>query len=146
MAIHQLTNCSLGCRVLSLLCLTLGACQSTDSPPGEPGLPVEYRDGQSYEEPSKDFSVESHLSQLIGSSKVVDGYRVVKLELCNQADEALSFAYSVEWLDRGGQAVMHREAVWTPLVIAAGERAPVEFRAPSPLADSWRLRAAILPK
>lgn len=131
-------------RVSALLILGLAACQSPESSADLPGLPDGYQDGSTYEQPSEDRSVEAHLSQLIKTSKVIDGYRVVELELSNRSDEVLSFAYSVEWLDREGKAVGSMEASWTPLVLGAGQTTPIEFRAPSPRADSWRLMAATI--
>lgn len=120
------------------------ACQGPDGSADYPGLPAGYQDGQTYEQPSEDRSVEEFLSQLIRSSQIIDGYRVVELDLFNEAEESLSFAYAVEWLDRAGNGVSDLEGGWTPLVLGPGEKASIEFRAPSPKADSWRLMAAAI--
>ena len=132
--------------VALLICIGVVACQSPDSSADYSGLPSGYQDGRTSEQPSEDRSVEAHLAQIIRTSRLIDGYRVVELDLCNQADESISFAYSVEWLDREGRAIAHREAAWIPVVLEAGAKTPVEFRAPSPQADSWRLIAAAVPR
>ncbi len=130
-------------RLIPTLALLLTvACQNPEAKPGGVGIPEEFQDEQFSEQPSLDRSVEEHLTQLIRTSQIIEGHRVVELDLCNEADESLSFAYNIEWLDRAGKPVSDLEAVWTPLVLGAGEVTPIEFRAPSPRADSWRLIAA----
>lgn len=142
MAIDEPTRTLARLSALSVICIA-AACQSTAV---SDGLPDGYQDGRTYEQPSQDRSVEAHLTQVIRTSQIIDSFRVVELELCNQAPEAISFAYSVEWLDRAGKTIIDQGASWTPIVLGAGETIPVEFRAPSPRADSWRLMAAALPK
>ncbi len=133
-------------RILGLTALLLGACQSTQSSEGPAELPEAYRDGPVSEAPSQDRSVESFLAQVLRSSEIVDGRRVVALDLCNSSARTLSFAYGVEWLDRAGRSVVDLEGSWTPMVLEAGERRQVELRAPSPAADSWVLQAVAIPE
>jgi uncharacterized protein YcfL len=125
--------------------LALAACQSADRSNDLPGLPEGFSSGPLAEPPSQDRSVEDSLAQVIRASRIVDGRRVVELDLCNRAPGALAFAYSVEWLDRAGQRVLDLQAVWIALMLAANESRPIELVAPSPLADSWRLMAVALP-
>jgi len=79
-------------RILGLTALLLGACQSTQSSEGPAELPEAYRDGPVSEAPSQDRSVESFLAQVLRSSEIVDGRRVVALDLCNSSARTLSFA------------------------------------------------------
>jgi len=124
----------------ALLALALVACQSTKGSNAPSDLPPVLA-----QQPSQDRSVEASLEQIIRDSRLVDGLRVVELELQNRASESVAFAYSVEWLDRAGHKLADPEAGWTPLVLAAGDSRRIELRAPSPEADSWRLMAAALP-
>ncbi len=125
--------------------LILAACQSTQGSAGSGGLPEGLPEGAFAEQPTEDRSVEADLAQVIRASRIVDGLRVVELDLRNEAPRPVAFAYGVEWLDRAGQRVVDLEAAWTPLMLAAGESRPLELRAPSPQADSWILMAATLP-
>ncbi len=97
-------------------------------------------------QPSEDRSVEESLTQFVRESRVVDGRRVVELELENRSGVPVAFAWSVEWMDRGGERVLDLEASWTPLHLRAGERAPLELTAPASSAESWRLVAVTLSK
>jgi|GEM_PF-1573981 len=129
---------------LALALLFAGACQSPQQAPDPARLPPGLAAGSGAEDVELDRSVEEHLAQLIRSSRVVDGLRVVEIDLRNRGGEELEFAYSVEWLDRQGATVVDLEAEWTTLSLAGGESAPIEFRAPSTAADSWRLVAVAL--
>ncbi|MFT7484709.1 MAG: hypothetical protein ACI9F9_000553 [Candidatus Paceibacteria bacterium] len=93
------------------------------------------------EAPSNDHAVEEHLAQYIHSTGLVEGCQHVQLDLENRTHATLAFSYRVEWLNRQGELVVDREAVWTSRVLGAGERMPLEITAPHPRAESWRLRA-----
>ncbi|MCB9914610.1 MAG: DUF1425 domain-containing protein [Planctomycetes bacterium] len=125
-----------------LLLTALGACRSPASrqdagPRVVPGELVE-----SGAAPSEDHSVELALEQLIRQSRVENGVRVVDLELRNRSQRELAFAFRVEWLDRRGERVSDPSERWKHLVLPAEAAAPLRLTAPSPRAESWRLRAA----
>lgn len=126
--------------------LTLAACKSTEPQPD--AAPVVSTGGlvETGEAPSDDNSVELSLEQIIKSSRVENGLRVVDFDLRNSSAEELVFAFRVEWLDRRGDLVADREARWTHLVLPAEASAPLSISAPSPVAESWRLRAAAADK
>ena len=132
---------SASCLALAALC----ACQSSEKSEAN----VVRHNGRAleatYEAPSEDHDVEESLAQFIRGTSVVDGCQRVQLDLQNRSSSSVAFAYQVEWLDRQGEVVMDREALWTPLVLRGGEQVPLELKAPHPRAESWRLRAVALP-
>ncbi len=130
--------------LLCLPVLALAACQSaekTEAVVRHEGRTLE----ATYEAPSDNHDVEEHLAQFIRGTRVVDGCQRVDLDLQNRSTGSVAFAYQVEWLDRQGEVIPDREAVWTPLVLGGGEMVPLELRAPDRRAESWRLRAVALP-
>ncbi len=134
---HNLTTTCL--LVFSMFSLT--ACRSADrrediAPQVTVGALVEADGGL-----AADSSVELKLEQLIKKSRVEGGVRVVDFDLRNRSEEELTFAFMVEWLDRQGLRVPDRKARWTNLVLPAEASASLVITAPSPIAESWRLRA-----
>ncbi len=125
--------------------LVAAACQSVERSSGLAGLPEGYSGAPTTERPSDDRSVEDHLAHTILDSQVIDGRRVVDLDLQNLDSEPVTFAYNIEWYDRSGEVVVDREAAWTPLALGPGQGVPVRLEAPRPRADAWRLIAAALP-
>ena len=129
-----------------LLLASLAACRGAE--PGQEG-PTLVPTGdlvETVEPPSDDRSVELDLEQLIVDSRLENGLRVVDLQLRNRSGGEISFAYLVEWMDRRGEPVPDREARWRHLVLPAEASAPLSLQAPSPRAESWRLRAAAAPR
>jgi len=127
------------------LAFVAAGCGSTEKDTGA-GLPPGFPQEPMTAQPSEDRSVEESLTQFVRESRVVDGRRVVELELENRSGVPVAFAWSVEWMDRGGERVLDLEAAWTPLHLRAGERAPLELTAPAASAESWRLVAVTLTK
>lgn len=127
---------------LCALLLLGSACQGPDVSSEDPPQLFPGGTGEvTAEAPSKDRSVEQHLAQFIRATHVVDGRRLVEIDLVNQADASVAFSFHVEWLDREGEVVVDREASWTGVVLAPGERLPLKLTAPHPMAESWRLIA-----
>jgi uncharacterized protein YcfL len=108
-----------------------------DGPVG-PGRPLT-------EAPSDDTTVQEQLAQFVRGVRRVDGVQVVEVDLENQGQETLEFAWSVEWFSRSGEEVLDLEGVWTALRLEPGQRASLELVAPAPDADSWKLVAVAQP-
>lgn len=132
----------------SLLTLALGvslvACRGAGEAveevpePGSGGTAADI----SGQPPSADLAIEAQLEQFIRETSRVGGRQTVRFDLRNASAKPLNFAYTVEWLDRSGEPVYDPDARWTPLALAANASASLEIVAPSPRAESWRLRAA----
>ncbi len=130
--------------LILVLGVSLAACRGTgeeveEVPQPGPGETVGDTGGQP---PSADLAIEAQLEQFIQETSRVGGRQTVRFDLRNASAKPLSFAYTVEWLDRSGEPIYDPDARWTPLALAANASASLEIVAPSPRAESWRLRAA----
>ncbi|HIG12235.1 MAG: DUF1425 domain-containing protein [bacterium] len=127
---------------LCALVLAFAACQGAEKASEDPAQPV-LRPGAAVGEISSEVSaVELKLEQIIQRSARKHGLWVVDLKLQNRSPEPLSFAFCVEWIDAEGNLVPDRDARWTHLVLTAEASADISLQAPSPRAESWRLRAS----
>ena len=130
--------------LILVLGVSLAACRGTgeeveEVPQPGPGETVGDTGGQP---PSADLAIEAQLEQFIQEPSRVGGRQTVRFDLRNASAKPLSFAYTVECLDRSGEPIYDPDARWTPLALAANASASLEIVAPSPRAESWRLRAA----
>jgi len=80
------------------------------------------------------------------SSIVVDtseraGRRVINLDLRNDTERSIRFAWAVEWMDKTGATLQGTPAGWHPTRLEPGAVTPIELEAPHSRAASWRLIA-----
>ena len=85
--------------------------------------------------------LEAGLSSIVLSTSQRQGRRVVSLDLRNDSDQALDFAWAVEWMNRAGEVLPGTPSEWRPLSLEPGTGTPIKFEAPHPQAASWRLVA-----
>ena len=124
--------------LLALTALALACGSSPDERPAEPAPAV--RATADAAEPAGDPRLERWLATAIRSQTVEDGVKRVAFDLSSRAATKLDLAWSVVWYDRDGRALASPSA-WRRITLPAGGAVPLEIRAPSPEADSWRLRA-----
>lgn len=83
----------------------------------------------------------SQISSIVLGTSERSGCRVVRLNLCNDTEDSIRFAWAIEWMDKAGATCPGTPAEWRTTQLGAGKAAPVEIVAPSPQAASWRLLA-----
>jgi uncharacterized protein YcfL len=121
-------------HVALLLLVLLGSCASAKSRGSQQPA------GTLVGELPGDPDVESRLESLELRTARDGTSRSLEFVLRNKSTENLSFAWALEWYDRGGKRVAANETVWTPTTLGAGASVPV--KAPMPAdAQSSRLRA-----
>jgi hypothetical protein len=123
---------------LALAGLALACGSSPDERAAEP-VAVE-RGPAAAAEPVGDPRLERWLATAIRSQTVEDGVKRVVFDLSSRATTKLDLAWSVAWYDRDGRALAS-PGTWRRISLPAGGAVSLEIRAPSPEADSWRLRA-----
>jgi len=83
----------------------------------------------------------TEISSLVQGTTERSGRRVVILDLRNDTDRAIHFAWGVEWMDKTGKTCPGTPSEWRTAHLEAGAAAPIEIEAPNPKAASWRLLA-----
>jgi uncharacterized protein YcfL len=86
----------------------------------------------------------SEITSLVLGTSERSGRRVVSLDLRNETDETIHFAWSVEWMDKTGAICPGTPGEWRSTHLEAGAEMPIEIEAPSPHAASWRLLAVAM--
>ena len=94
--------------------------------------------------PPTGAELEAELTSLVLGTSERSGRRVVSLDLRNETDKTIHFAWAVEWMDKTGATCPGTPTEWRTTSLEAGAGTPIEIEAPSSRAASWRLLAVDL--
>lgn len=121
-------------------CALFAACGGAGAEPEPAERPLGQVRGEVSERPDGDDAVEAELETLLGTTRTVEGKRVVGFQLRNRGERELEIAYRVEWMNRRGEA-LESDETWVLVHLPPGGAVPVEASAPTRDAESWTVRA-----